>query len=284
MTGRPEAASRPRATARWILAARAALLLAALAAVVVALAVVRAPDAATTEGGPRYACPMHPEVSSDRPGQCPICHMDLEPVASSGGQETGGGAGVIRASTYLGYDIPRRRGVGPDSLSPAWVDESGEVNAVVYDDELEGLAAEARAVFRSSGPARPETAVRAVPDSRTRWDESTSKMRFRIDRDTAGPDARVPAGSVGWVHLVDRGREQPLIADSAVLHDGSGPYVLVASEGALRMRRVRLGKVFGDMAFVLGGLEPRERVLTRSTFFVDAERRLSGRPSIGVVP
>jgi hypothetical protein len=210
--------------------------------------------------------------------------MDLEPVASGGGQESGGGAGVIHASTYLGYDIPRRRGVGPDSLSPAWVDESGEVSAVVYDDEIEGLAAEARAVFRSSGPARTETPMRAVPGSRSRWDESTSRMRFRIDRDAAGPDARVPVGSVGWLHLADRGRELPLIPDSAVLHDGSGPYVLVASEGALRERRVRIGKVFGDMAFVLGGLEPRERVLTRSAFFVDAERRLSGRPAIGVVP
>ena len=24
-----------------------------------------------------YTCPMHPEVVSDRPGQCPKCHMDL---------------------------------------------------------------------------------------------------------------------------------------------------------------------------------------------------------------
>ncbi len=26
---------------------------------------------------PRYYCPMHPQVRSDRPGQCPICHMHL---------------------------------------------------------------------------------------------------------------------------------------------------------------------------------------------------------------
>ena len=29
-----------------------------------------------------YACPMHPEVSSDRPGKCPKCHMALEKVSS----------------------------------------------------------------------------------------------------------------------------------------------------------------------------------------------------------
>jgi hypothetical protein len=26
-----------------------------------------------------YVCPMHPEVTSDMPGRCPKCHMNLEP-------------------------------------------------------------------------------------------------------------------------------------------------------------------------------------------------------------
>jgi RND family efflux transporter MFP subunit len=37
-----------------------------------------------------YTCPMHPEYRSDHPGDCPICGMDLEPVAA--GKATGGGA------------------------------------------------------------------------------------------------------------------------------------------------------------------------------------------------
>ena len=27
-----------------------------------------------------YSCPMHPEIKSDKPGQCPECGMDLEAV------------------------------------------------------------------------------------------------------------------------------------------------------------------------------------------------------------
>lgn len=35
------------------------------------------PKAATA---PRFYCPMHPDVKSHDPGECPICHMTLEPI------------------------------------------------------------------------------------------------------------------------------------------------------------------------------------------------------------
>jgi Cu(I)/Ag(I) efflux system membrane fusion protein len=38
------------------------------------------PDGAPAQVRPKYRCPMHPQVTSDRPGECPICHMDLVPI------------------------------------------------------------------------------------------------------------------------------------------------------------------------------------------------------------
>lgn len=31
----------------------------------------------------KYYCPMHPQVTSDKPGECPICHMRLVPIQSA---------------------------------------------------------------------------------------------------------------------------------------------------------------------------------------------------------
>jgi hypothetical protein len=47
-----------------------------------------APPAAGAKGGATvYTCPHHPEVTSDKPGECPKCHMKLRPrAASPGGQ------------------------------------------------------------------------------------------------------------------------------------------------------------------------------------------------------
>ena len=61
-----------------------------------ALAAAAPPAAPTTSPGPAvtgaaaggatvYTCPHHPEVTSDRPGECPKCHMKLRPKASPPG-------------------------------------------------------------------------------------------------------------------------------------------------------------------------------------------------------
>src|SRR4051812_24569399 len=36
--------------------------------------------AGSMQAAPRYHCPMHPQIVSNEPGECPICHMNLEPI------------------------------------------------------------------------------------------------------------------------------------------------------------------------------------------------------------
>jgi len=37
----------------------------------------------TLAHAPRYQCPMHPQITAADPGECPICHMDLEAIDPS---------------------------------------------------------------------------------------------------------------------------------------------------------------------------------------------------------
>jgi RND family efflux transporter MFP subunit len=64
-----------------------------------------------------YACPMHPQYRSDRPGDCPSCGMRLEPVREEGGAKpaaddgTALPAGAVRVSPERQQTIGVRLGV-----------------------------------------------------------------------------------------------------------------------------------------------------------------------------
>ena len=43
-----------------------------------------------TTAAKTYTCPMHPEVTSDKPGKCPKCGMNLVPKEEKGTEAPGG--------------------------------------------------------------------------------------------------------------------------------------------------------------------------------------------------
>ena len=53
---------------------------------------VPAASRASAKQAASYTCPMHPQYTSDRPGDCPICGMRLEPVSAGGGRGKSGPA------------------------------------------------------------------------------------------------------------------------------------------------------------------------------------------------
>ena len=107
---------------RWALFA-GLLVLAALSIGSYVLARRPAANAAQSQKKALYHCPMHPSYTSDRPGECPICGMNLEPIPESVA------FGPRRVLFY-------RNPMNPSVTSPVPMkDEMGMDYVPVYSDE-----------------------------------------------------------------------------------------------------------------------------------------------------
>ncbi len=99
---------------------------------------------ATAENKGSYYCPMHPDMKSDRPGNCPICSMKLVPLEASSpaeGESPAAGAAPAAVSGSAGPRIriapERQQQIGVKFAEAALVPAGVEIRAVgrvAYDE------------------------------------------------------------------------------------------------------------------------------------------------------
>ncbi len=84
---------------------------------------------------PDYFCPMHPQVVRDEPGRCPICQMDLVPLASANERTSIADASAATERKVLYYRNPMGQ---PDTSPVPKKDSMGMDYIPVYEDGMSG--------------------------------------------------------------------------------------------------------------------------------------------------
>jgi len=258
------------------------LLLVAIAAggLVVAVAarrVGKTSAAAAASAQPSFACPMHPEVTSSSPGDCPICRMALEPIAGVGTAEPAALQLATVAKELRAFDAVSRVKRFPTAQEmrfAAWAETEDAGVALVYKDQAKLLAAGEEGLFWSLSAPGPGIAVRLGKEPPEPWDESTMRVRFH-----AGAGVTLPANGSGSVKFATRERSDLVIREGAVLRSPEGPYVLVATNDrhTLTKRRIEIGSIVYGYASVISGLKEDEWVVATHAFALDTARRLGWR-------
>jgi len=113
----PITSNQAKPSRRFGAVAVVAALVVGVAAGSVVMYVVRphgAEHAHGAEAKPKYVCPMHPTVTSDHPGDCPICGMKLVAMPASAASSVPGGAAGAPAETKPTYVCPMHPSVTSD--------------------------------------------------------------------------------------------------------------------------------------------------------------------------
>ncbi len=216
---------------------------------------------------------MHPEVTADAPGECPICGMELTRIGG-GAISTFRETASPRQPGTVG--VARRRIFSHELRAPAWLQGEGVVQALLYHDEIATLAPGERGTFLPLAAPGARFEVHRA-GAQAPWDASTAMIDFQLEG--KAPGLRV--GTTGWLELAARPREALVVPQTAVLQSSDGPYVLAASaDGRTFTRRpVRIGRTLFGLTAVISGLSEGEWIASRSAFFLDAEARLVSGPS-----
>ncbi|MEJ2514032.1 MAG: efflux RND transporter periplasmic adaptor subunit [Gammaproteobacteria bacterium] len=173
---------------------------------------------------PEYVCPMHPDVTSDEPGRCPICGMDLV-------REKPDSASTDRSGEVLYYRHPHNPEIRSDVPMK---DEMGMDYVPVFGDEDGGG-------ITVSPEVRHNLGVRTAPaeyGELARYARGVGFVGWNEDR-----LRHVHARAEGWVERWNVGAVGDAVEKGDVLFELYSPAMATAEEEflqALKMDNARL--------------------------------------------
>ncbi|MGA2686076.1 MAG: heavy metal-binding domain-containing protein [Verrucomicrobiota bacterium] len=240
-----------------------------------------------------YQSPMHPWITSDKPGKCPICGMNLVPVYENG-ESTNTGFGLklnadsVNVANVQTATVERRQLVHSLPVAGA-IEMNGHPTWFVFN------AYERDFVWLDVGQP-VEVTIPALPGKIYRARITHIDTRF-LDPDrndqTHGIQVRATL-SENLVHVAGVKLWRPFdgfyaegrvlvsapdvltVPRNAVLQSGSQPAVYVdEGNGYYEQRKVKLGRIGDAFVEVLDGLKEGDKIVTSGGLLIDAEAQIS---------
>ncbi len=232
-----------------------------------------------------WTCAMHPQIHSDKPGECPICHMKLIFVTDQPGAEAEASTGDARSSiqgTSRQLELLGVQSVPVENMTLTLrIPISGRlispksVAFQVYESDMRyikpGIPFTGESTVVSEGEiSGAVVSIDSIVDPTSR----TVRVVGSIKKSPAGLVSETTFSGLIEVNL----EERIGIPESSVLHTGTGDLVYLVDGNKLTPKKVTLGLKTESFYEVLSGLSVGDTISSGPNFLLDSEAKIRGTP------
>jgi len=230
-----------------------------------------------------WTCPMHPQIHSDHPGECPICHMKLVQVRETNQNKVSDPEEIRAPIQTAAAQLPlvgiQKTEVEKMSLKMK-IPISGRflsslsVAFQIYESDLRYV--KPGLIFNGASSFYPDEEITGIISSVDSIVDPTSRTVRVVGSIKKGPRGTPSeTGFRGDIEL--ELKDRIAIPESSVLHTGSGDLVYVFTKGdELTPRKVALGLKTEGFYDVLDGIHVGEVISSGPNFLIDSESKIRG--------